>query len=211
MDELLSVAQAASALGLSLTGVAQLVVSGELLVDIARGASVLDLRTVRVSAGSVRRVLADREAVWGGTVDRSEADRILGRKYSRRNWPPAGWGPVRVSEDSSSDDVVSVSVVSKHDHAGLVLSWINDMGLWQPRVSDMVQYLCVSARLMRRIDVDRALVELESLNVIQVVKAASSARGPRPKVAQLMMWYFDLLRKGKGMGIDEVRQMGGVR
>lgn len=209
MSELLSVAEAASALGLSLTDTARLIVSGELAVDVARDASVLDLRTVRVSGGSVRRVLADREVVWGGTADRAEADRILGRRYSRRNWPPVDCGSVRVREDSLAG-VVAVESGPERDCAGLVLSWINDMGLWQPRVSDMVQYFCVSRGLLRRADVDAALVELEGLNVLQVVKARPGTRGPRPRVAQLMMWYFDLLRAGKALGIDEVRLMCGV-
>lgn len=212
VSEFMSVADAASVLGVSLTDAARLIVSGELLVDVVRGAPVLDTQTVRVSAGSVRRILADRAVVWGGTVDRSEADRILGRKYSRRNWPPSEWVPsVRVSEPVVAvDELVGVSSRLRGDGTALVLSWINDMGVWQPRVSEMVRFLCVSTKQMSRADVDAALVELESLNVVQVVKARSGSRGPRPKVAQLMMWYFDLLRSGKPLGIDEIRRSAGV-
>jgi len=140
----------------------------------------------------------------GRRPDRAEADRILGRKYSRRNWPPVEWSPVHVCEDSPADVVVP-QAAPKHDCAGLVLSWIDDMGLWQPRVSDMIEYFCVSTKLMRRADMDSALVELELLNVLQVIKVRPGVRGPRPRVAQLYLWYYDALRAGCQPSISEVR------
>lgn len=200
----MSVMDASRALELSLTDTAWLIVSGELAVDVVAGVSALDVHTVRVSAEAVRQRVADR-AVWReSSSDRSEANRILGRKYSRRNWPPERWSPTRsqVVMPVADQSTVEVSTV---DYAGMLLEWINDMKEWQPRVSTMIEFFCVATKQMSRAHFDMALIELESLHVIQVVKARSSSRGPRPKVAQLLMWYHDLVRHGNGMSISEVR------
>jgi hypothetical protein len=200
----MSVEDTARALGLSLSEVAWLVVSGELAVDVAVDVVALDVHTVRVSAVSVQQRLADRAAWSNSSLDRSEANRVLGRKYSRRNWPPKGCAPVRPWAVASlaESPVVEVPVI---DYAGMVLKWINDMGEWQPRVSAMIEFFCVSTKWMSRANLEAALAELESLHVIQVVKARSGSRGPRPRVAQLLMWYHSLVRQGYGLSIAEVR------
>jgi len=194
------VEQAARLLGLSLTDTARLIVSGELVVSVPAGVPLDDV-SIRVVGSRLQALLDDREAFRFSSVDRSEANRIFGRKYSLRGWPPAGWSPgSNISKPVGHDDILNVV-----DNPSIIVEWLNRNGQYDSRVSDMTNGLCGVRGQMSRREFGVALAELERLDVLQVVGLVTGSRGPRPKVARLRMWFFDALRAGRCPSIAEVR------
>jgi hypothetical protein len=194
------VEQAARLLGLTLTDTARLIVSGELAVSVPAGVPLDDV-SIRVVGSRLRALLDGREAFRFSSVDRSEANRIFGRKYSLRGWPPAGWSPgSSVSDRVGHDDILNVV-----DNPSIIVEWLNRNGQYDSRVSDMANAICGVRGQMSRREFDVALAELERLDVLQVVGMVTGGRGPRPRVARLRMWFYNALRAGRPMSIAEVR------
>jgi hypothetical protein len=183
VSEYVTVEQAARLLGLTLTDTARLIVSGELAVSVPAGVPLDDV-SIRVVGSRLRALLDDREAFRFSTVDRSEANRIFGRKYSLRGWPPVEWSPGSgVSGSVGHDDILNVV-----DNPSIIIEWLDKNGQYDSRISDMVDGLCGARGQMSRREFDVALAELE-----------------RPKVARLRMWFDNALRAGRRPSIAEVR------
>jgi hypothetical protein len=161
----------------------------------------LDSVSVRVLADSVRLFVADCSAVRNSSVDVGEANRILSRKYSGRNWPPSSYSP----HSSHPRVVPRDDVVDAVDYAAVALDWLNVRGDYDPKVSDMVESICTVGKRMGRAQLEAALVELEALNVVEVVKKVTGSRGPRPRAARLYMWVYDAMRDGCPVSIADAR------
>lgn len=206
-ERFVSVREAAVALSLTTSEVARLIVSGKLGVDVPSGVP-LDVVSVRVLTDSVRVYMADCSAVRNSSLDVSEANRILGRKFSGRNWPPAAYSPHSPYPREVPDD----NILSVADCAAVVFDWLVECGEYESKVADIADSVCRRTRHMSRVELEKALVELEALNVVDVVKKQSSSRGPRPRVARLYMWMFNALRDGRRLSIADVRarKNGGV-
>lgn len=198
MTDSVSVEQAARLLGVSLTDTARLIVSGDLRVSAPPGVP-LDAVSVRVDSARLRALLDDRAALWFSSLDRSEANRILGRKYSLRGWPPVSWSPPPVVQESY-DDILNVI-----DNPAIIVDWLNTNGQYDSSISGMMKDLCVITKRMNRSEFDIAMAELERLDILEVVKKPTGNRGPRPKVARLRMWFYNRLNDGRPVSIAEVR------
>lgn len=92
-------------MGIPMSEIARMVVTGELRAQVL-GSSRATLESVVVLDRDVSEWITKRDQLVRSLGDQMEAARVLGRRYSARNWPP---GIVKV-ERSHADQVLIVLV-----------------------------------------------------------------------------------------------------